>query len=74
MTGWLIRVKHGTGYIWKRKFFLGIIAIPWFFHGGTRIIMTPDINKDVILASIEYIYSQDSEPSITLTSTVTLKI
>ena len=66
MTGWLIRLENGNALIWKRKFFLGMIAIPWAYHGGTDIVRTPDVNEDVILAALEYIASQTAKADITV--------
>jgi len=64
MSGWLIRLENGSALIWKRKFFFGLIAIPWALHGGTDIIRTSDVNEDVLLAALEYIASQEKEANI----------
>ena len=67
MTRWLIRFnKTGSTLIWKRQFFLGFIAIPWRYHGGTNIIRTPDCHEDTFTAAMEYINSQEKEADITV--------
>lgn len=63
---WLIRYKRGVSYIWKRKYFLGLFAIPWSLHGGTNTIRTPDVHENTIFAAIEYIEAQSSYPNITI--------
>jgi len=56
MSNWLIRFNDtGSALIWRRKYFLGLVAIPWSLHGGTRIIRTPDCNNNVLEAALEYI-------------------
>lgn len=67
MSGWLIRIQNGAAYIWKRKFFFGMIAIPWALHGGTRIIRTPLENLDVVEAATDYILEQDPHATILIT-------
>jgi len=66
MSDWLIRIQHGTAYIWKRQFFCGVVAIPWKFHGGARDIFTPDHNDDVLASAIAYIKHQDENADITV--------
>jgi len=66
LSGWLIRFENGNALIWKRKFFLGMIAIPWALHGGTNIIRTQDANEDVLLAAFEYVSSQEKKADITV--------
>jgi len=66
MSDWLIRIQNGVAYIWKRKFFCGVFAIPWQFHGGTDIIRTPDDNDDVLAAAIAYIKHIDGNADITV--------
>jgi len=63
---WLIRLQHGSAYIWKRKYFLGFIAIPWAFHGGTTIIRTPDNNDDVLDAAFRYIKLKTPNATVTV--------
>jgi len=67
MSGWLIRFsKNGSALIWKRKFFFGLIAIPWALHGGTNIIRTTDGDKEALLMTLEYIKSQDKNADVLL--------
>jgi len=66
MSDWLIRIHNDVAYIWKRKFFCGVFAIPWKFHGGTDIIRTPDDNNDVLAAAIAYIKHIDATADITV--------
>lgn len=68
MNGWLIRLQTpGSALIWKRKFFCGMIAIPWALHGGTSIVRTADDTDMALTKAIEYINTQDKDPSITVT-------
>lgn len=64
MSNWLIEVRNGVAYIYKRKYWLGLIAIPFYFSGGTRIVRTPDANKDVVVAAINYVYEKDELPNL----------
>lgn len=66
LSGWLIRFENGNTLIWKRKFFFGMVAIPWAMHGGTNIIRTRDAHDDVLLAAFEYIVSQERKANITV--------
>jgi len=66
MSDWLIRMNNGTAYIWKRKFFCGVFAIPWKFHGGTDIIRTPDNNSDALAVAIAYIKHINESADITV--------
>ena len=63
---WLIRLQNGSAYIWKRKYFLGLIAIPWAYHGGTDIIRTPDAHDDVLVAAFNYINCQSLAANVTV--------
>ena len=68
MTYWRVRIAHhGTAYIWQRKYFMGLIAIPWRYHGGTDIIMTQDKHDDVLKAALDYIFNKDPDSAIFLT-------
>jgi hypothetical protein len=59
MTNWLIRINNGIAYVYQRKFWMGAIAVPWVFTGGTNIVFTPDSHDDVLKASMEYILLKD---------------
>lgn len=63
---WLIRLQNGSAYIWKRKYFLGLIAIPWALHGGTDIVRTPDAHDDVLQAAFNYINCQSLGATVTV--------
>ena len=64
---WLIRLNAtGSALIWKRKYFLGLIAIPWAFHGGSLIIRTPDKHDDVLSAAFDYINKKSPCANITV--------
>ena len=63
---WLIRLQNGSAYIWKRKYFLGLVAVPWALHGGTNIIRTPDCNTDVLTAAFDYISDRTPEANVTV--------
>lgn len=63
---WLIRMQNKSAYVWKRKYFLGLIAIPWYFHGGTNIIFSPDEDEKVIKKALTYIRDLDTHANITI--------
>lgn len=63
---WLIRVQNKVAYVWKRKFILGMIPIPWALHGGTKTIFTPDTGKDVVVRAMTYINEQQYNANITV--------
>lgn len=71
LSNWLIRVNGGTAYVWKRQYFMGAIAIPWYFHGGTRVCFTPNggIGDSPIERALDYIFSHPAN----LNERVTIK-
>lgn len=64
MSTWLIRMHNGVAYIYKRKYWMNMIAVPWRFAGGTNIIRTPDIHNDVGGAALSYISKLDATASV----------
>ena len=67
MNGWLIRMQDDCAYIWKRKHFYRLWPIPWCLHGGTRLVITPNFNSNVINEALAYIIAEDPHAMITVT-------
>ena len=58
MNYWLIRVDNRVALIWKRKYLLGLIAIPWSLHGGTDIMRTITTDHTPLQLAFKYIIEQ----------------
>ena len=65
-SNWQIAIEDGVAYIYKRKYWLGLWAVPWAFNGGAYKIRTPDAHEDVLAAAIQYVLDQDNEAVIQL--------
>jgi len=65
-SNWQIIVEEEAAYIYKRKYWLGLFAVPWAFSGGTYKFRTPDAHDDVVVAAIQYVNSQDPDAVIQL--------
>jgi len=61
---WLIRIQNGTAYVYQRKYWMGIIAVPWAFTGGTSTLFTPDTHSEVLDSAMTYILEKDLDASI----------
>lgn len=63
-SNWQIIVEEEAAYIYERRYWMGLIAIPWAFSGGTYKIRTPDAHEDVLVAAIKYVKKQDEDAII----------
>lgn len=63
-SNWQIIVEEEAAYIYKRTYWMGLVAVPWSLSGGTYKIRTPDAHEDVLKASIQYVKSKDPDAVI----------
>ena len=64
LSDWQIRIANGVAYVHKRKYWFGLIAVPWHLSGGTRVVMTPDTYTDVLEAATKYVLDKDPHATI----------
>ena len=61
---WLIRINNGVAYVYQRKYWMGLIAIPWAVTGGTGTLFTSDSHSNVLDSAMTYILEKDLDASI----------
>ena len=64
MPNWLIRIHDGDAYMYKRKYWMNLIAVPWAISGGTTRLVMSNNKNDVLTEALTNILLEDPEAEI----------